>query len=31
LRIYSPRETDSLGIGLIPRERLPKIERKSCE
>src|SRR5215831_9780310 len=31
LRIYNPRETDSLGIGLIPRERLPKIERKSCE
>jgi hypothetical protein len=31
LRIYSPRETDSLGIGLVPAERLPKIERKSCE
>ena len=31
LRIYSPRETDSLGIGLVPPERLPKIERKSCE
>lgn len=31
LRIYSPRETDSLGIGLVPRERLPKIERESCE
>ncbi len=27
LRIYSPRETDATGIGLIPGERLPKIER----
>jgi hypothetical protein len=31
LRIYSPRETDSSGVGLVPAERLPKIERKSCE
>ncbi len=31
LRIYSPRETDSLGIGLVPDERLPRIERLSCE
>lgn len=31
LRIYSPRETDATGIGLIPGERLPKIERTSCE
>jgi hypothetical protein len=31
LRIYNPRETDASGIGLIPPERLPKIERKSCE
>ena len=31
LRIYSPRETDSLGVGLVPPARLPKIERKSCE
>ena len=30
LRIYSPRETDSSGIGQIPDDRLPKIERKSC-
>jgi hypothetical protein len=31
LRIYSPRETDATGIGRIPGERLPKIERISCE
>jgi hypothetical protein len=31
LRIYSPRETDATGIGLIPGDRLPKIERTSCE
>lgn len=31
LRIYSPRETDSLGIGFIPGNRLPVIERTSCE
>ena len=31
LRIYSPRETDATGIGLIPGDRLPKIERQSCE
>lgn len=30
LRIYSPRETDSSGIGQIPDDRLPKIERKAC-
>jgi hypothetical protein len=31
LRVYSPRETDSNGIGLIAGERLPKIERIACE
>jgi hypothetical protein len=31
LRIYSPRETDAAGIGLIAGDRLPKIERLSCE
>jgi hypothetical protein len=31
LRVYNPRETDAAGVGLIPEERLPKIERKSCE
>jgi hypothetical protein len=31
LRIYNPRETDGSGIGLIPNDRLPKIERKECE
>jgi len=31
LRIYSPRDTNASGIGLIPDDRLPKIERKSCE
>jgi hypothetical protein len=31
LRIYNPRETDSSGIGTIPSDRLPKIERKACE
>jgi hypothetical protein len=31
LRIYGPRETDATGIGLVPPDRLPKIERKSCE
>jgi hypothetical protein len=30
LRIYNPRETDASGIGRVPSERLPKIERKSC-
>jgi hypothetical protein len=30
LRIYSPREIDSSGIGQIPNDRLPKIERKAC-
>jgi hypothetical protein len=31
LRVYSPRESDASGVGLVPGERLPKIERKSCE
>jgi hypothetical protein len=31
LRIYNPRETDSDGVGLIPGDRLPKIERTACE
>ncbi len=31
LRIYGPRETNSAGIGLVPNDRLPKIERLSCE
>ena len=31
LRIYGPRETDSVGIGLVANDRLPKIERLSCE
>lgn len=31
LRIYSPRETDSSGIGQIADDRLPKIERKACD
>ncbi|HEU4476652.1 MAG TPA: DUF1214 domain-containing protein, partial [Methyloceanibacter sp.] len=31
LRVYNPRETDSSGVGRVPTERLPKIERKSCE
>jgi hypothetical protein len=31
LRIYGPRETDSDGMGLVPNDRLPKIERLSCE
>ncbi len=31
LRIYGPRDTDSLGIGLVPDDRLPKIERVACE
>ena len=30
LRVYGPRETDSDGIGQIPAERLPKIERIAC-
>jgi hypothetical protein len=30
LRIYSPRDINSSGIGQIPDERLPKIERKAC-
>ena len=31
LRIYSPRETDASGVGLVPGERLPTIERTGCE
>jgi len=31
LRVYGPRETDVSGIGQIPAERLPKIERTRCE
>ena len=31
LRIYAPRDTNSLGIGLVPDDRLPKIERVACE
>jgi hypothetical protein len=31
LRIYGQRETDSSGIGQIPDDRLPKIERKACD
>lgn len=31
LRVYGPRDTDVLGIGQIPDERLPKIERIICE
>ena len=31
LRVYGPRETDSEGIGDIPDERLPSIERVSCD
>ncbi|HEX7532994.1 MAG TPA: DUF1214 domain-containing protein [Methyloceanibacter sp.] len=31
LRIYAPRDTDSLGVGLVPDERLPRIERVACE
>ena len=30
LRVYSPREIDASGIGQIADDRLPKIERKSC-
>ena len=31
LRIYAPRDTDFSGVGLIPDDRLPKIERVVCE
>jgi hypothetical protein len=31
LRVYSPRETDVSGIGLIHDQKLPTIERKTCE
>ncbi len=30
LRIYGARDTDASGIGQIPAESLPKIERKQC-
>ena len=30
LRIYGPRDIDTSGIGQIPDDRLPKIERKAC-
>jgi hypothetical protein len=30
MRIYGPRQTDASGIGQIPDDRLPKIERKAC-
>jgi len=31
LRIYSPRVTDATGTGQVLPDRLPKIERKSCD
>jgi hypothetical protein len=31
LRLYGPRDSDVSGIGLIPADRLPKIERLECE
>lgn len=31
LRVYGPRVTDASGIGQIPAENLPKIERLRCE
>jgi hypothetical protein len=31
LRVYSPRDTDASGIGLVPDQQLPTIERKTCE
>jgi hypothetical protein len=30
LRIYGLRETDADGVGVVPPERLPRIERKTC-
>jgi hypothetical protein len=30
LRVYNPREIDSSGVAQIADDRLPKIERKSC-
>ncbi len=30
LRVYGPRQTDSDGIGQVPDNRLPRIERLSC-
>jgi hypothetical protein len=30
LRVYGPRQTDSDGIGQVPDDRLPKIERTAC-
>ena len=31
LRVYGSRDTDISGTGLVPPERLPKIERIRCE
>ena len=31
LRVYGVRDTDISGIGQIPADRLPKIERVRCE
>jgi hypothetical protein len=31
LRVFGPRETNAAGVGWVPDERLPKIERKTCE
>ena len=30
LRVYGPRESDSDGVGRVPDERLPKIDRVQC-
>src|SRR5262245_46293452 len=29
-RVYGPRQSDSDGIGQVPNDRLPRIERLSC-
>jgi hypothetical protein len=31
LRVYGSRDTDISGIGQVPADRLPKIERQRCE
>ncbi len=31
LRVYDPKQTNRIGIGLINLDRLPKIERQSCQ
>jgi hypothetical protein len=31
LRVYGSRDTDISGIGQIPPDRLPKVERIRCE